>query len=132
MGETPRQLWHYTCDHGAEGIRREGLIRPNAHPLLRLPIAWFTDLDPAHRFEIGLTSDTLACDRMAHRFPVAPEGVEWWPKAARRLAVPASVRAELEVGRLPAHWWVSLTPVQVTQFAGGGNPPTTTEETRHD
>lgn len=119
MGSTPRLLWHYTCDHGAAAIRRERLIKPNPHPFLgALAVAWFTDLEPAYRFEIGLTSDRLACDRMAHRFPVRSEGVEWWPKAARRLAVPVLVRAEMETGRLPAHWWVSLTPVEI---AGGGN-----------
>ncbi|MEU8199507.1 hypothetical protein AB0C10_37560 [Microbispora amethystogenes] len=117
MPETPRMLWHYTCDHGAAGIQREGIIRPNLHPLLGVPVAWFTDLDPAHRFEIGLTSDRLACDRMAHRFATADRLV-WWPLAARSLRVPAPVRAELETGRLPAHWWVSLTEVAIT---GGGD-----------
>jgi hypothetical protein len=106
-------MWHYTCDHGAAGIVRDGLVRPNRHPLLGVAVAWFTDLDSGHRQELGLTSDTLGCDRMAHRFEVAQEGLLWWPKAARQLQVTTRVRAELETGRLPAHWWLSLEPVAV-------------------
>ncbi|MEV6035996.1 hypothetical protein AB0L65_32915 [Nonomuraea sp. NPDC052116] len=107
-------LWHYTCDHGATGIVRDGMVKPNLHPLLGVPVAWFTDLDRAHRLELGLTSDTLKCDRMAHRFEVAdPESLLWWPKAARLLRLSQAVRAELETGRLPAHWWVSFEPVAV-------------------
>lgn len=117
MGETPRLLWHYTCDHGAVGIRWEGVIRPGLHLLLGVRIAWFTDLERADRVAVGLTSDTLACDRMAHRFAVPGGAVEWWPRAARRLRVPSAVRSELETGRLPAHWWVSFSPVEIVEIA---------------
>lgn len=112
---TAVRIWHYTCDDGAEGIRRDGIVKPNPHPLLGgLPISWWTDLDPSHRYEIGLTSDTLTCDRMAHRF----EAKDWtlldyWPTYARTAKVPRAVRDELEDGRLPAHWWISLAPVEV-------------------
>ncbi|WUI02084.1 hypothetical protein OHR68_09840 [Spirillospora sp. NBC_00431] len=108
-------IWHYTCDHGVDGIRREGVVKPNAHPLLDgLPISWFTNLERCHRFEAGLTADWITCDRMAYRFEVkAADSLEWWPRAARRLRVPRDVRDGLEIGRLPAHWWVSLQPVAV-------------------
>lgn len=110
--------WHYTCDHGAEGICSEGVVRPNLHPLLGVPVAWFTDLGHAYRTQLGLTSDTLACDRMSHRFEVAHPGrLLWWPRAARSLKVPAPVRDELEHGRLPAHWWISFGPVEVVEVA---------------
>lgn len=112
---TRRRIWHYTCDHAAAGIRRDGLIKPNAQPALDgLPVSWFTDLDRGHRFEVGLTSRIIRCDRMAHRFEVKdPNGLEHWPVLARHLRVPREIRDELEDGRLPAHWWVSLNPVEV-------------------
>lgn len=112
---TARQIWHYTCDHGAPGIRRDGIVKPNAHPMLGgLPISWWTDLGPEHRHDIGLTSDMLTCDRMAHRFQVKdPAALDWWPHLARHLRVPRHLRDQFEGGRLPAHWWVSLKPVEV-------------------
>lgn len=112
---TRSQIWHYTCDHAAAGIRRDGVINPNAQPALDgLPLSWFTDLDSSHRFEVGLTSRIIHCDRMAHRFEVKDPGVlDYWPTFARRLRVPRAVRDALEDGRLPAHWWVSLKPVEV-------------------
>jgi hypothetical protein len=108
-------IWHYTCDHGAPGIRRNGLVRPNGHPLLDgLPISWWTDLGPEYRFEIGLTADWITCDRMAHRFEVKdPCQLMRWPSAARVLGVPQPIRDDLEIGRLPAHWWVAFQPVEV-------------------
>lgn len=112
---TRRQIWHYTCDHGAAGIRRDGVVKPNAQPALGgLPVSWFTDLDSSRRFEVGLTSHIIRCDRMAHRFEVKdPSVLDYWPMLARFLRVPRDVRDELEDGRLPAHWWVSLKPVEV-------------------
>jgi hypothetical protein len=112
---TGTQIWHYTCDHGAPGIRRDGRVKPNAHLLLAgLALSWWTDLGREHRHEVGLTSDVLRCDRMAHRFQVKdPAALEWWPRAARRLCVPRAVRDDLEVTRLPAHWWVAFEPVVV-------------------
>ncbi|WP_433225496.1 hypothetical protein [Actinomadura formosensis] len=109
-----RTIWHYTCDHGAPGIRSGGVVVPNHHPLLGVELSWFTDLERSHRHEAGLTSARIACDRMAHRFAVAdPAGLIWWPRAARVLAVPRAVRDELEEGRLLAHWWVAFGPVEV-------------------
>lgn len=111
----PMTIWHYTCGHGAGGIRREGIVKPNPHPFLNgLPISWWTDLGPEHRFEVGLTSTTLGCDRMANRFQVKdPDDLDWWPHLARYIQMPRSLRDELEAGRLPAHWWCSLEPVEV-------------------
>lgn len=37
----------------------------------------------------------------------------WWPHLARHIRVPRQVRDDLEIGRLPAHWWVSLKLVEV-------------------
>lgn len=108
-------IWHWTCHHQAPMIRTDGLVKPHPQPLLRgVELSWWTDLGAEHRFELGLTSNTLRCDRMETRFQAArPETLTHWPVAARALHVPRAVRDELEAGRLPAHWWIALEPVEV-------------------
>ncbi len=113
------QIWHYTCDHSAALIRRSGIVVPHPQPLLGHALSWWSDLGPEHRYEVGLTSETLDCDRMAYRFAPIDMGVlTWWPDAARTLGVSHATRDELEDDRLPAHWWVSLLPVAVTVSGG--------------
>ncbi len=111
------KLHHYTCDHGADGIRRAGVLRPHLHPWLPDPLVWLTDLDVPVADALGLTSHILSCDRIAHRFTVAahPSAV-WWPRFARTLPDRA-VREALEgaPGVLPAHWWVNREPVPVME-----------------
>lgn len=107
-------VWHYACAHSAQQIRVDGVVKPNPQPLLdRQVVSWFTDLGREHRYETGLTSHTIACDRMEFRFEVDLAGLLWWPRAARLLNVERAVRDHLEAGRLPAHWWVALEPVPV-------------------
>lgn len=109
------KLYHYTCDHGADGIRREGVLRPHLHPWLPDPLVWLTDLDTPMRDGLRLTSRILSCDRTAHRFATADcPSVVWWPRFARTLPSRAVREAlESEPGALPAHWWVSREPVPV-------------------
>lgn len=108
-------MWHYTCDHSADGIRRDGTVKPHPQPALAgVPLSWWTDLERGHRFEVGLTSQILGCDRMRHRFEIKdPSALTPWSIAARLLKVPREVRDDLEDGRLPAHWWVAFTDVEV-------------------
>ena len=103
-------LYHYTCSHGAEGIRRTGVVKPNPATAM----AWFTDLNPPVRDALGLTSVTLTCDRMEHRFTVADEsGIQ--PYWLVRRYLPREWRDGLEraPGALLMHWWVSLHDVAV-------------------
>ena len=65
-------LWHFTCDHGRQGIGRAGLVKPNRAAVP--PLAWFTDLPNPQREHLGLTSLILSCDRMAHRYRVLGSG----------------------------------------------------------
>lgn len=120
-------LWHFTCRHSATGIRLEGMVRPWPQPLLAgTRLSWWTDLGVEHRFELGLTSQSIGCDRMEARFQaVDPAALTWWPKAARSLEVPQRVRDELEDGRLPAHWWISLEPVEVFETGRSLQPERT-------
>jgi hypothetical protein len=108
-----QHAYHYTCDHGADGIRRDGVVKPHPHPLLPEPVAWLTDLDKPHRYELGLTNFTLECDRTAHCFETATATALWWPIYARTL--PRLLRQELEAATAaaPMHWWISKLPVPV-------------------
>lgn len=107
-------VWHYACAHSAEGIRADGLIKPNPQPLLgNHALSWFTDLGREHRYAVGLTSTVITCDRMEYRFEVDLANLLWWPRAARQVDAERSVRDALEAGRLPAHWWVAFDPVPV-------------------
>lgn len=101
------RLYHYTCEHGAKGITRRGMIRPASHPLVPdCRIVWLTDMAPPDRDALGLTSDTLTCDRLAFRYLVDADDAESWATFAQRFAVPFLARAYLEMYRRPQHWYV--------------------------
>jgi hypothetical protein len=104
---TERVFYHYTCADGVAGIHRDGIIRPNAHPLLCEELVWLTDMEVPVRAALGLTSHTLTCDRTEYRVTVRTNQAVWWPIYARR--VDPAVRREFEfaLGAMPAHWWVS-------------------------
>ena len=106
-------LFHYTCDHGAEGIRRSGVLRPNPQALLPRPLVWLTDLAEPHRDALGLTSLILSCDRTAHRFRVDTTAAMWWPHYARTVPPWAREALDGEPGAMPAHWWVVDVPVPI-------------------
>ena len=105
-------LYHYSCDHGARGIRADGGLRGNVHPLLTEVgrIIWLTDMDVPDRLALGLTSNLIRCDRTAHRFTVQTELARHWPSAARELCGPAARRElDMSYGARPMHWWVVVT-----------------------
>jgi hypothetical protein len=129
MTPTPARLWHFTCSHSVESIRRIGQLRPHPHPLLPEPLVWLTDLEHAWREALGLTSHTLMCDRTAHRFEAADvTAAVWWPAYARQQRIPRHVRAsfEDEPGVMPRHWWVS--PIGVPIAAPPAPTPNDHEE----
>ena len=117
------KFYHFTCDHGAEGIRRDGELRPQSPwPVFAMgvatrleharPVVWLTD-DPApDRAAVGLTSVTLNCDRMAHRFEVDARVWRWADWAAVRGANPEYLMV-LGWGREPWRWFVSEKPLPV-------------------
>lgn len=121
-------LWHYTCEHGDRAIVETayragsvgpGLIKPGADGLL-----WATDLDAAGgsgmvdsmlRDALGLTSHSLACDRMAYRWRLDDLSVVAYfrPWVEVRRVIDPARRAAVEAapGVLLRHWFVSMTPV---------------------
>ncbi|MFB9378578.1 hypothetical protein ACFFKU_06955 [Kineococcus gynurae] len=118
MTETPIQLWHYCCDHSARGIRATRIVRPIWQPLLHLELSWWTDLTPPDRLGLGLTSQILSCDRIAHRFhpTTASRGLvePWLTWLQRQPATLRQLGRELHLpGTLPRHWHVAERPVHV-------------------
>lgn len=113
--ELPAVLYHYTCGHGLRGITADRALTPNPHPLLGHPLVWLTDLPTPDRHALGLTSDTLLCDRTEHRADVIPgPDVQWWPHWAHKARIPGLIREILEGGGgQPTHWWVASVNVSV-------------------
>lgn len=123
----PERLFHYTCLHAAPLIDADGYLRPwpdaeaRRHPGLAgwpLPVGlvWLTDLDTPLRDALGLTTETIGCDRTRFRFTVIDlTHCQPWTAYARDLPRHARLRLEtVAPGLLPAHWWVSLSVVPVT------------------
>ena len=106
-------FYHYTCEHGASAILRDGMLRPQRTPLPPVQfVLWLTDLEAPARKPLGLTSHTLDCDRTAHRFVVnEPVAVLPWVEA-RRQYFPRWWVEELEStdGAMPMHWYVTGVP----------------------
>lgn len=117
-------LFHFTCDHGHTGIQASaGLVIPPARrnpaavrrverlmPPQMLGITWWTDLELPDRYVLGLTSDTLSCDRTTHRYratgPIAAVPFLSWSRQQNQ-----AVRAWCDIlPGLPCHWWVAPTP----------------------
>lgn len=105
-------LYHYTCDHMAAKIAAQGVLKPGADGLV-----WLTDLHPAPRLALGLTSYSLDCDRMANVFAVDADNAVWWMRY--RKDRPDLRTKELCEGVLPMHWWVSEQPVWLLPVGSG-------------
>lgn len=118
----PEALFHYTCAHSRAGIEADGSVLPLASlpgmdkKLALIPpwghVAWFTDLTTPDPAGLGLTSQSLHCDRTEHRFRVTDRsGLVWWPQVRRTFAQMQAL--EDAPGALPVHWWLSFgaTPV---------------------
>ncbi len=106
------KLFHYCCSHSVPGIRRDRTLKPNPHPWLPIPLVWLTDLEEPHREGLGLTSETLRCDRTEYRVTVDAEA-ERWVRFARPLGMETRAVFETTPGVLPMHWFVSTSPVPV-------------------
>jgi hypothetical protein len=110
-----RVLYHYTCAHGAAGIRRDRQLVGNPHPYLLEagPLIHLTDLERPDRYGLGLTSYGLGCDRTAYRVTVATESAGHWPVFARAMRREVRERFEACPGALPMHWWIGREPIPV-------------------
>lgn len=105
-------LWHFTCRHGAKRIGRgNALLVPQGgiHPVAGWPpLLWFTVLAEPDREATGLTSETISCDRMEHRYAVGPGSVcVPWLASPWRASTASGLLADLEDYGDPEHWWVA-------------------------
>lgn len=122
-------LFHYTCQHGRDGIGNQGVAVPSSYlPEVRAKLAgtaddlrkfmglvWFTDLAAPDRDALGLTMHSITCDRTQYRYiHFGTAGLVQWVHV--RKAFSERVRASLEEapGAMPMHWWVSTGPVPVS------------------
>lgn len=109
------KLWHFTCRDAAPRIVACGYLRP--HPQIQLDgtkLVWLTDLENPTRDQIGLSSITLNCDRMEHRFEVDTDAMTpWlsWLRERPRDVRLAARRLALAEGALPAHWYVAVVNI---------------------
>lgn len=109
-------LYHFTCRHSAGRIGRRGTLTPVRQPALAASgaprLVWLTDLDAPERVALGLTSTTLACDRMEVRYRVVDAStVQSWQTFKVRLD--RTEVSALELGRRHRSWYVSAAPVAV-------------------
>lgn len=106
-------LYHFTCEHGYEGISKTGIVVPRIHPFMRHlgPLLWLTDLEAPTADAVGLTSERLTCNRLHYSYRVRTRAAVQWSEVRGRVS-PALVVA-LEAYGEPSHWRVvrrSLTP----------------------
>ena len=118
-------FYHYTCDHGREDIGDQGellslaLLRPKAllsageDWVLRRQLIWVTDLAEPDIEGLGLTSETLTCERWRHRYRITNERpIQRFSDMQHRFS--AYVQASLLAGNArPEHWFVSWVPLPV-------------------
>lgn len=115
---SPTVLYHWTCSHGAEAIRRDGAVKPH------LGLSWWSDLNQRGRktrAALGLTSLTLKCDRMEYRCIASDVGLLTPWDVFANTANPAFVEGlEMADGSKPEHWWVASewVPVRSVRWQG--------------
>jgi hypothetical protein len=111
------RLYHFTCRDAAPRIIGCGELRPHTQVQIGgTALVWLTDLERPNRYEIGLTSHTLHCDRMEFRFEADIEEPVRWVDYLREQ--PRDVRLTgrylaMTSGAKPMHWYVSTEPVGV-------------------
>jgi hypothetical protein len=107
-------LFHYTCSCAAKRISKRGFLRPNPQPALGgMPLVWLTDQDKPNRFGLGLTSNTLKCDRLECRYRCETDIAEPWTNwlAKQPFVSQEALGYLLGTGRQPEHWYVAARPV---------------------
>lgn len=119
------QLYHYTCEHGRDGLGDEGTLLPLAQqkparaegmpPALQevSQLIWLTDLEFPLRLALGLTSAFLRCDRIQYRYRVLEGEAVPWAQAREGLDAQLAAGLESGYGVKPEHWWVATAPVTV-------------------
>ena len=103
------KLYHFTCDHGREGIGARGELTPQGdHPFLGCRVIWLTSDPWPDRDAAGLTSDLVRCDRMEFRYVVSDlDRCRPWIGSPEREGTDPDVVADLERYGRPETWWLT-------------------------
>lgn len=107
----PKVLYHFTClDHGVALLGEgEAILKPGHDGFV-----WITDLSIPFAKPLGLTKNTLTCDRTQARYKVLDaERIDWWMDARKILPDSFVWPLELAQGAMPMHWYLSTEPVHV-------------------
>jgi len=108
------KLWHRTCGHRIEQILADGELRPQKHVMLGYKMIWLTPMPWADRDALGLSSNTLACDRMEYLLEVVdPHQVAPWSAVKQTMDRVAVRYLEATRGARPDYWWVTGVPQQI-------------------
>lgn len=118
--------WHYTCDHAQSQIGDHGTLLPlgKQRPGLWLidhtktdallySLVWLTDLPEPDITGLGLTSQTLSCERWRHRYRVADDRPVIAFPHMQHMFTPQAQMDLLHHGARPEHWYVSFRPIPV-------------------
>lgn len=111
-------LFHFTCNHGYEGISKTNILLPNIHPMMRGlgPLLWLTDLaEPPSKESVGLTNSWTTCDCLAYRYIVQCKAAIHWSLVRQR--APKDIVETLESYGQPEHWWIVRRPVLASEFS---------------
>lgn len=105
--------FHYTCHHMAEQIDAHGgWLEPIEQVLFDdRPLVWMTDTLFATAEELGLTSETLTCDRMEACYEVITDDAMGWTAYKILNGLDQNLCNVLERGRRPLRWHVANVPV---------------------
>jgi hypothetical protein len=124
-------LYHFCCAHAAPIIDRCGFLSPTPVSWRRMDellarggwpttgltqaptVVWLTDLAEPDVEGLGLTRDTIECDRTEFRYTVSRLHAVSWDSFCRRYRPHAAYRDWLESGRSPAHWFVATANLPV-------------------
>lgn len=115
-------LWHFCCRHSAKAIGRYGLVRPMVgHPFLGgARLVWFTTDRRPKREAVGLTMETIRCDRMECCYEVTDahgcEPFNDWIRDRDHLHESANYWL-MGPDQRPETWWVSESAVPVRRIA---------------
>lgn len=117
-------FYHYTCDHGREGIGDYGVVRSigDQRPevwsgaraedvRLMYALIWVTDLPEPDILGLGLTSSILSCERWRHRYRITNDRPVWKFTDIQYRFSPARQMDLLSGDAQPEHWFVSWRPL---------------------
>lgn len=127
-------LYHFTCEHGFEGITKDREITARVHPFMPSlgPLVWLTDNPHPTADDVGFGGEFSICDHMAYRYAVTTKAAIPWSRI--RLLAPREVVTVLEKFSDPDHWFVMRRSALRSEFSldiSAGAAPSLSSRTAH-